>query len=99
MVKSRQALTLIGAMISRVPAASPCVSRTRLPLPCVSVLMVPFLLNLRDPSLQAPAFSVLALLAQAVPTSSTPELNGSPFFSEQDHRLQRDCHLSPVLSG
>ncbi len=47
--------TLIGAMISRVPAASPCASQTHLPLPCVSVLMVPFLLNLRDPSLQAPA--------------------------------------------
>ncbi len=99
MVKSLQALTLIGAMISRVPAASPCASRTRLPLPCVSVLMAPFLLNLRDPSLQVPAFSVTAPLAQAVPTSSTPELNGSPFFSEQDHRMQRDCRLSPVLSG
>ena len=86
-------------MISRVPAASPCVSRTRLPLPCVSVLMAPFLLNLRDPSAQAPAFSVLASLAQAVPNSSTPELNGLPFFSKQDHRLQRDCRLSPVLSG
>ncbi len=70
-------------MINRVPVASPCASRTRLPLLCVSVLMVPFLLNLRDPSLQAPAFSVTAPLAQAVPTSSTPELNGLPFFSEQ----------------
>ncbi len=86
-------------MISRVPAASPCLSRTRLPLPCVSVLMAPFLLNLRDPSVQAPDFSVLASLAQALPISSTPELNGSPFFSKQDHRLQRDCRLSPVLSG
>ena len=65
----------------------------------ISVLMVPFLLNLRDPPLQAPAFSVPAPLALAVPTSSTPELNGSPFFSEQDHRLQQDCRLSPVLSG
>ncbi len=42
--------------------------------------MVPFLLNLRDPSLQAPASSVLAPLAQPVPTSSTPELNGLPFL-------------------
>jgi hypothetical protein len=86
-------------MISRLPAASPCISRTRLPLPCVSVLMAPFLLNLQDPSVQAPAFSILASLAQAVPASSTPELNGLPFFSQQDHRLQRDCRLSPVLSG
>ncbi len=63
--------------------------------------MVPFLLNLRDPSLQAPSLFLLVLvpLAQAVPTSSTPELNGLPFFSEQDYRLQRDYRLSPVLSG
>ncbi len=61
--------------------------------------MAPFLLNLRDPSVQAPAFSVLASSAQAVPTSPTPELNGLPFFRQQDHRLQRDCCLSPVLSG
>ncbi len=86
-------------MISRLPAASPCISRTRLPLPWVSVLMAPFLLNLRDLSAQAPAFSVLASLAQAVPTSPTPELNGLPFFGQKDNRLQRDCRLSPVLSG
>jgi hypothetical protein len=66
--------------MSRIPAASSCVSRTRLPLPCVSVLMAPFLLNLRDPSLQAPAFLVLAPSAQAVPTNSTPEFSSSPFF-------------------
>jgi hypothetical protein len=52
--KEPAALTLIGAMISRAPAASSCVSQTRLPLPCVNVLMAPFLLNLRDPSLQVP---------------------------------------------
>jgi hypothetical protein len=55
--------------------------------------MAPFLLNLWNPSLQVPAFSVLAALAQAVPTSSTPELNGLPLFSKQDHRLQRDCTI------
>jgi hypothetical protein len=55
--------------------------------------------NLRDPSLQAPAFSVLASLAQAVPTSSNPELNGLPFFSKQDHRLQRDCRCLLCYPG
>ena len=65
-------------MISGVPAASPCVSRTRLLLPCVSVLMAPFLLNLRDPSLQAPVSFCPCSLAQAVPTSSTLELMVRP---------------------
>jgi hypothetical protein len=40
---------LLGANINRVPAASSCVSRTRVPIPCVTVLVVLFLLNLREP--------------------------------------------------
>ena len=40
--------------------------------------MVPFLLNLRDPSLQAPVSFCPCSLAQAVPTSSTLELMVRP---------------------
>ena len=94
------ALTLFGAMISRAPRSQFLHKSNTPPAPlrqCSKWL--PSCLTCGILLYRRLLLFVLVPLAQAVPTSSTPELNGSPFFSELDCRLQRDCRLSPVLSG
>jgi hypothetical protein len=94
------ALTLFGAMISRAPRSQFLRKLNTPPAPlhqCSKWL--PFCLTCGILLYRRLLLFVPVPLAQAVPTSSTPELDGSPFFSEQNCRLQRDCRLSPVLSG